>query len=175
MVWKIALVILIKPVKMWLRLAEKPVSFFVLLAGLVFPFSLITSVVSFINLGLSTEELIISTLINIIAIMLSITAGSYVIYRLTPRFLSEKSYIKTLNLTAFSYIAVFMAFIVSEIHLQLDFLKLLGLYSLYLYWHGLSYMLKMPSDKKAGFVLISAIILTGTGYFASIIMKALVF
>ncbi|GEM_PF-3323620 len=175
MVWKRALLILIKPAKIWKEVAEKPVSALILLAGLILPLSALTSAVNLATDELPSDVLLFSILIYVLTIIGSITGGGYLIWRLSPRFFSQGSYLDVLNLAAFSYIAVFIALIVSSLHHHLDVLKLLGLYSVYIYWQGLTYMLKTPVERKTGFTLISAIILTGCGYLVNIIMEAVIF
>ncbi len=175
MVWLKALMILFLPARVWRDLAEKPVSAGLLIVGLMLPLSLITSVIHLTGQELTEKTFLLSVIIYVTAVLISVSGGSYMLWRLAPRFLSQGTYTKVLNLTCYSYIAIFLAFIIASLHPQLEFVKFFGLYSLYLYWKGLSFMLKTPDDRKIGFTFISALVLTGTGYLVSIILNSLIF
>ena len=171
MIWIRALLLLLQPVRIWKDIDMKPASVVFVLTMLIFPLALITSAVRLTIQELPDKVFLISIGINVVAVLVSVSLGSFMVWRLAPRFLSRGPYKKALNLAAYSYIAVFLAFIISSIHPQLEPVKYFGLYSLYLYWVELSYMLKTPDERKTGFTFISALILTGTGYLVSIILN----
>ncbi len=173
MIYKWAILIFLRPVKVWKEIADNSVSAWLILAILIVPFSAITSFATDQKLDVKDPDFLLRAVIYIISVVSSIVIGSYMLWRMLPRFLSSGSLQKVIKLVSYSYMAVFLAFILASMHDQLDFIKFFGLYSAIIYWIGLSYMLNTPDDRKMGFLVISGIILTGIGYVFSIVLNNL--
>jgi len=86
--------------------------------------------------------------------------GSFMISSMAPRFKGEKCYNKTFVLISFSYTPVLFGSIISSIHEVLQIVNFLALvYMIFLFWRGTAILLRIPSYKQTGFVLVSLLIL----------------
>ncbi len=103
---------------------------------------------------------VITTAIFAIIIPLaSIFISSYIIDALAPSFGTEKNIKGAFTLVIYASTPAYIASIVGNLHWTLSILSLFGLYSIYLFWVGISPIMKTPEDKKTGYVVVSFIIL----------------
>ena len=97
----------------------------------------------------------ISTLISGI---ISFFVSSYVIDALAPTFKSEKNINKSAQLVAYSSTAFWVVAILMILP-ALAILMILGLYSVYLFYLGISVMKKTPEDQKIVYMVVSALVM----------------
>jgi hypothetical protein len=86
--------------------------------------------------------------------------SSWMISAMAPRFKGERSFDKTFALISFSYAPVLFGSIISSIHEILQIVNFVALvYMIFLFWRGTAILLRIPSFKQTGFVLISLLVL----------------
>ena len=104
----------------------------------------------------------------------SIYISSFVIDALAPSFGTEKNINAAFRLVIYSSTPVYVASIVANIHWTLGIVGLFGLYSIYLYWLGISQVMKTPEDKKVSYVVVSFLVLFGVYFLLGLIVSSVI-
>jgi Yip1 domain len=99
---------------------------------------------------------------------------TYVIDALAPSFASEKDINKSAQLVAYSFTAGWVASIFSIIP-SLGILSILGLYSVYLFYTGLTPMKKTFEDKKIVYMIVSALVIIVCSIVVNMIMDKVIY
>jgi len=115
-----------------------------------------------------------STVFAIIIPLASIYVSSFIIDALAPSFGTEKNISATFRLVIYSSTPVYVASIVANIHWTLGIVGLFGLYSIYLYWLGVSQVMKTPEDKKTSYVIVSFLVLFGVYFILGLIVSSII-
>lgn len=104
----------------------------------------------------------------------SILLSAYMIAAMSPRFKGSSSLDRTLALIAFSYTPVFLANMISALHISLQLLNLLALgYMVILFVRGASVMLDIPPERRVGFTITCLIILFAVRVLLAIMLGVL--
>jgi hypothetical protein len=82
-----------------------------------------------------------------------------VIDRLAPTFQSRSSAIQALKLVAYAWTATWIAGVVSIVPALAALGILAGLYSIYLFYLGVTPMMKTPSEKVVPYMVVSALVI----------------
>ena len=109
----------------------------------------------------SISYIILSFVIALVVPFLVIFISAYIINVLAPSFKSTPNIDRAFNLVIYSYTASFLASILTGLFPMLTYLGIAGLYSFYVFWTGFTPMMNTPADKKAGYVIISILIILG--------------
>lgn len=124
---------------------------------------------SFYSFGFKFLSAIVSSVNPLITIYLS----SKIINELTPSFGSKKDFNSVFKLVAYSYTASLVISLLINLLPFLSVLSIFGLYSLYIYWIGMPVMLETSSDKRVGFLIVSALIIMGVSIVISLSLGVL--
>ncbi len=113
--------------------------------------------------------------INVIGSLGAIALGAYFIASLAPRFNSFSSFDASVALISFSYTPVFIASIISAIHIAFALINFIGVvYMVFIFWKGISIMLDTPPHKLMGFTIVNMIILFAVRIVLTSIIAAIV-
>jgi predicted PurR-regulated permease PerM len=91
--------------------------------------------------------------------LVSIVIASYVVNELAEKFNSVKNLNNAFKLVVFASTPSLLAAIIANLSLLLSWVGLFGLYSIYLFWIGISEMMETPDDKRLTYVLVAALVL----------------
>ena len=177
--------ILMSPKTEWLVIDTESATPTSLLTGYVIPMLLIGAIAAFIGygfIGINYFGIKISGINWGIAQALTIFVSgiigfficSYVIDALAPSFGSEKNIGKSAQLVVYASTAAWVCGIFNILP-ALAILGILGLYSVYLFWIGLPIMKKTAEDKKAGYVIVAAIVIILVGFVVNFILLKIVY
>ena len=127
------------------------------------PFLIVVAAASFLGGILSTgissiSFILLMSLANLGVSYANIYLSGYVINKLAPSFASVMNFDNAAKLVLYSSTASYISSIVTGLVPDLFFLGLFGLYSIYLFWTGITFMMNTPIEKKLGYVIITAII-----------------
>lgn len=164
--------ILLKPAEEWPKIEAEPDTVQDILLRYVLPLAAIGPIASFIgtqllgggDIGPFRRSLISSLSSAVVAYVLAVLALivlSLIADALAPKFGGRSDRLAAFKLVAYSYTAAMLAGVFGLIP-QLAFLKLLGLYSFYLFYTGAAPMVKVPQDKAVAYTaltVVSAILL----------------
>jgi hypothetical protein len=137
-----------------------------ILKGYAIPFILIAGGASLIGnfvfdqyFSFSLDYTVCFTLLQVVNLFFTVFISSYLINELLPVFGSRKDIDISFSLVAYSFTAVFISYTIASLIPYLAFIQILGLYTFYLYWAGVSIQLNLPEHKKAGFIVVSLVIM----------------
>jgi hypothetical protein len=161
--------ILLSPKTEWEVINKEEATPMSLLTSYVIPMALIGAIASFIGFGFVGLNIlgvkiggmqwgIAQGIMAFIGTIASYFISSYVIDALAPSFASEKNINKSAQLVAYASTAAWVASIFN-IMPALGILAIVGLYSIYLFYLGLSPMKSTPEDKKVVYMIVSALVI----------------
>ncbi len=161
--------ILLSPGSEWLVIEGETETLQSLLGKYVIPMALIPAVAKFIGYGVIGVDAflfrfggpkwgLIMGLNSFIGSILSYFICTLVIDALAPSFGSPKNAGRSAQLVAYSSTAVWVAGIFYILP-SLGILAILGLYGIYLFYMGLPILKKTPEDKRAIYMIVSAIVI----------------
>ena len=159
--------ILLKPVSEWQVVKTETTTQREIILNYAVPLLVLGAIAAIIgNLLLSSRygvgnALIYSLLITIVYPLVVMYLTAWVINELAPSFNSKKDFTAAFKLVVYSYTAVMVAAIIANLHWTIGWVGIFGLYSIYLFWTGVTPMMETPEDKKLGYVLVSALVLIG--------------
>lgn len=98
-------------------------------------------------------------LFNMIAPMFVILLGGLMIGKVGKALGASLHNPSSFRLLIYSYTPLFFATILINTGLHIEYLGLISIYSIILFWLGIDPVLHLPSDRKLGFLIISVMIL----------------
>ena len=124
------------------------------------PLILFASLATFLGGSVVTEIhtfkiSLIRALISFASFSLSIYVSALTLNQLLPKFETEKSFSLFLKTLIYSFSIFIISAGIADIHVYLKYFNILGVYSLILLWMGVKIVIGIPSDKVAGFAIIS--------------------
>ena len=163
--------IIINPKKEWEVIATESSTVSSLLTGYVLPLTIIGAIAAFIGYGLIGVDLgvlgikmsgtkwgLFYALNKLIVGIVAYYVSVYVVDMLAPSFASEKDLNRSAQLVAYgttpAMIGGFFAILPSIVLIG----ALFGLYSIYVWYLGLSPVKKTPEDKKVVYMIVSVIV-----------------
>jgi hypothetical protein len=159
--------IIIKPAEEWQVISQEKTSKKDVISGFALPYIIVVAIASVAGSYLfsfgffSSSYIILSALIAFVVPFLGIFISAYIINALAPSFGSVSNIDNSFKLVIYSYTASFLASIITGFLPVLFFIGIAGLYSFYIFWLGFTPMMKTPDDKKAGYAIISILIMIG--------------
>ncbi|MCK4661874.1 MAG: YIP1 family protein [Bacteroidales bacterium] len=170
--------IIINPEQEWQVIKSEETDKNEIIKNYFLPFLIAIVVASFIGkllfgtYGFSSG--IVYSLVSAIFVLIIQFAGMYisalVINELAPSFDSKKNINAAFKLVIYSSTASYIASILSGLLSPLSVLfMLLGLYSIYLFWLGITPMMETPENKKVGYVIVSVLIMIAISFVLGLI------
>jgi hypothetical protein len=171
---------IVSPKTEWNAVAAEEPNIQQILMGYVLPLALIPTLAAIIGWGAigilgftSFTYGIAMGLVQLINAFLSVLVAGFVIDALAGSFGSTKNMGRAVQLVAFSMTPIWVFGILNIIPAIGWLSFLLGLYSLYLVYLGLTPLMKTPEDKKAVYMIVSIIILVAVYWIISIILTSI--
>jgi len=164
---KRAINLIVKPAEEWKAIEQENSSKNSALFGFAFPFIILISASAFagslifLNFYFNISYVFINTVTSFIVPFVSIILSAIIINSMAPGFGSVKNIDNAYKLVIYSYIAVFLANIVTALLPALFFVEFTGLYSFFILYNGITPMMKTPEDKKVGYFILSGLIMLG--------------
>lgn len=163
--------ILVNPKKEWEVIATESSTVSSLLTGYVLPLTVIGAVAAFIGYGLIGVDLgflgikmsgtkwglyyaLNKLIVGIIAYYVSV----YVVDMLAPSFASEKDLNRSAQLVAYGTTPAMIGAFLSVLPSIAIIGSLIGLYSIYVWYLGLTPVKKTPEDKKVVYMIVSIVV-----------------
>lgn len=159
--------IIIKPAEEWQVISQENINKSAVLSGYALPYVIVIALASAIGSFIfsfgffSISYITLSAVIAFIVPFAGIFISSYIINALAPSFGSTSNIDNAFKLVIYSYTASFLASIITGLLPVLFFVGIAGLYSFYIFWLGLTPMMKTPEDKKVGYAIVSILIMIG--------------
>jgi hypothetical protein len=177
--------ILLTPATEWLVIESETETPQSLLGKYVIPMSLIPAVASFLGWGVIGVNAVLVRFGSIrwgifMALNVFITSiigyfvSTYVIDALAPNFGSSKNPGKSAQLVAYANTASWVAGIFNLIP-SLSWLSIVGLYGIYLFYLGLGPLKSTPEDKKAGYMIVCALVIIGVWIVVGWIISTIIY
>lgn len=171
---------IVTPKTEWNAVAAEEPNIQQILMGYVLPLALIPTLATIIGWGAigilgftSFTYGIAMGLVQLINAFLSVLIAGFVIDALAGSFGSTKNMGRAIQLVAYSMTPIWV-FGVLNIIPAIGWLSfLLGLYSLFLIYLGLTPLMKTPEDKKAVYLIVSIVILIAVYWIISIILTSI--
>jgi hypothetical protein len=136
-----------------------------LLGGLLFTKSM---------LQLSFMHVLLSSVVAFIVTFVGMYISAFVVNELAPSFGTVKDLDKVFCLVVYSFIPMWVAGMITGLIPKLWILSLFGFYGIYVMWLGAPVITETPDDKKAGFVVVSVLIILGIYIVLSLILAAII-
>ena len=108
---------------------------------------------------LSIAHGITTAVMQYVLALVGVYIAAMVIDRLAPTFQSQSSAIQALKLVAYAWTATWIAGVVSIVPALAALGILAGLYSIYLFYLGVTPMMKTPSEKVVPYMVVSALVI----------------
>ncbi len=125
--------------------------------------SLIGGLVKIFLLGNNLPQVFINALYEFVKYFVSMFFPAILINELASSFGSKKDINAAFKLVVYSFTAFYFSAILSELIPKLsDLFKIFGLYSIYLFWTGLTPIMGTPENKKLGYTVVSLLIIIVT-------------
>ena len=171
---------IVSPKTEWNAVAAEEPNIQQILIGYVLPLALIPTLAAIIGWGAigilgftSFTYGIAMGLVQLINAFLSVLVAGFVIDALAGSFSSTKNMGRAVQLVAYSMTPIWVFGILNIIPAIGWLSFLLGLYSLYLIYLGLTPLMKTPEDKKAVYMIVSIVILVAVYWIISIILTSI--
>lgn len=167
--------ILLTPKTEWEVIAGESQSMQSVIMSYIVPLSLIGSVATFIGYSFfwifaSIEWGLLYAISVLITNILSVLVATFVVDALAPSFGSEKNINKSAQLVGYCYTAALVGVMLNIVPVLGIVGSLLGLYGIYIWYLGLGPMKKTPEDKKAGYLIVSILVLIVVWYVIRLIL-----
>jgi hypothetical protein len=159
--------IIIKPDEEWKVILQENSNKKKAIFGFAIPYIVVIALATvignyFFSLGFFSKSYIaLSFVVALVIPFAVIYISAYIINALAPGFKSTPNINNAFNLVIYSYTASFLATIITGFFPMLVYIGVGGLYSFYIFWTGFTPMMNTPSEKKAGYVIISILIILG--------------
>jgi len=166
--------ILITPKKEWDVIAGEEQSLSTVLTTYVIPLALIGAAANLIGWGLIGKSFgtgfysitvkgwdigIKYAIIYLVSVIVGVLVSAFVVDALAPSFGSEKNLNKSSQFVAYAYTPSLVAAALNILPVLGMVAGLIGLYSIYLLYIGLSPMKKTPEDKKVIYLVITFVVM----------------
>jgi hypothetical protein len=172
--------ILFNPVKAWETIysLKKPVK--VVRDSILFPLLILTSASAivgslfFINTHLSTVYSLLAGIRIFISVFLTVYASSYIVGEITFPLDLGRNFSVSFRIIVYSIVPFLLCQILSGIFESLQFVNLIGLYGLYIFWTGAEKLLNPPSYKKMPLLIASVFSMVAIYILSSEILRVLI-
>lgn len=136
--------------------------------------SLIGSSITKLHIGISFPSVLISSVVVFIIQFTAMYLSAVIINELAPSFGSKKDINAAFKLVIYASTASYVASMLGGLIPVLSVLfSILGLYSIYLFWTGITPMMETPENKKVGYIIVSCLIIVAITLVLGAIFAAL--
>jgi hypothetical protein len=162
--------ILTKPKGEWPVIAAEPASVAALYTGYIMPLAAIPAVCTFLGfsvlgsaltflgvLGFGPLYWFAHAIVSYVLGLVGVYVGAVVIQKLAPSFQSEANFLQALKLVAYASTATWVGGVFSLIPPLAILSILAGLYGIYLFYLGVTPLMKTPQDKVIPYMVVAAI------------------
>ena len=105
--------------------------------------------------------------------LVGVYIGAFVVQKLAPTFQSEANFLQALKLVAYGSTPMWIAGVFNLIPPLAILTILASLYGIYLFYLGVTPMMKTPSDKVIPYMVVSAIVIIVVSIVVSLLTGAL--
>lgn len=149
-----------QPIKEWAEIEKEKYSIKEIIYRFAFPIILFASITTYLGGSVivelhSTQVSIIKALITFLSFSLSIYISAVVLNQLLPKFNTEKNLNSLLIVMIYAFSIFIITSGIADLHSYLNYINILGIYSLVLLWIGIKLVIKISADKVAGFAIIA--------------------
>lgn len=172
--------LLIYPHIEWVRVEAEITTKQQIIKSYVMPFVILIAICSFIGSSLFSLEpypisiIIVKIFITSLLFIGGVYLSSLIINELTTSFGINKNPEATFKLISYSFNSFFLASCLLGLLPDLPIIAILGIHSVYLFWLGVTSILKAPEANKVGFVVVSFLIIIGIYAIFSLIIGTIV-
>lgn len=160
--------IVVQPAKEWKTIGEDKNDYNFHVKQFALPLIIALSAASLINLGLlqkgfSVKDAFLFAIIDFASYFLGMYFSSLIISYIAPTFQAVNDKTTAFKFIIYASTPMYLASLVTNLVPSLFFLNIFYLYTIYLLWLGSDLLLKTPEKNKLGFVIVTMLILFGTG------------
>lgn len=173
--------LIVSPQKEWDLIENEVTTKRELFYEVAIPLSLIVSLASILGgflfnrlYGYSALHIFTEGIVNFFIFIVGIYISGIVINELSTNFDAQKNEISAFKLVVYSYVPVFLISVITSFLPKLTILNILELYSLILFYIGISPLMKVSEEKKVGYTLVCILIMVGIFVTLSIIFGLIV-
>ncbi len=109
--------------------------------------------------SISIGYIFINGLISFLIVFLEVLFAGWLISEMTESFDPGVNSDSIFSLVIYSHAPFFLALAISRLFPQLMFLMISGIYSFFVFWLGISHLLRIEEDKKVIFLFLSSLIM----------------
>jgi len=178
--------IVTKPKEEWPVIAAEQTTMGALYTGYIIPLAAIPAVCSFLGLsvfgaaipfanvlGVGPAYWLSQAIVSYVLGLVGVYIGAFVIQKLAPTFQSEANFLQALKLVAYASTPMWVAGVFNLIPPLAILTILAGLYGIYLFYLGVSPLMKTPSDKVIPYMIVSAVVIIVVSVVVSLLTGAL--
>ena len=178
--------ILTKPKEEWPVIAAEQTAIGALYTGYIIPLAAIPAVCMFLGysvfgaaipfagaLGFSPAYWLSQAIVSYVLGLVGVYIGALVVQKLAPTFQSEANFLQALKLIAYGMTPMWIAGVFNLIPPLAILTILASLYGIYLFYLGVTPMMKTPSDKVIPYMIVSAVVIIVVSVVVSLLTGAL--
>ncbi|HYX05208.1 MAG TPA: Yip1 family protein [Bacteroidales bacterium] len=175
-----AINIIVKPAEEWEQVKNEDMPSRQIFLQYLLPFIILMGAASIVGNSLFSTTMfssfgfgyvLFSAVVNMVISFLGVYISAYIINELAGSFDTAKNINNVFKVVIYSFTPYFVASIITGLVPQLIFIQLFGFYSFYLLWVGMNHLLSPPEDKRAGYVVVSGLIIIGVFAILSILLN----
>lgn len=162
--------ILFVPLREWQGIAVDSEPLGIIIKYYAWPLIVVSAVVRVVSIFLEFTNssdlaqfkipfIITMLLFNLLAPLFVIYLGSLIIGKIGKAMGSSAKHHSSFRLLIYSYTPIFLATILINTNLNSQYLGLISIYSIILFWLGIDPILHLPSERKLGFLIFSVMAL----------------
>lgn len=164
------------PKKEWINIQNKDITNKNILLKLLLPTILIGCFIKLLGRFIILEDYSIINAIlactsYIIINLTIIYISAWIIFKLLPKFKSDKEFDLVFRIISFSSVPFIIATSIASIHPNLSFINILSLYSIVLFWKGVP-LFKVAKEQQTGFILVCLMIIASVSLVISLIIMS---
>jgi hypothetical protein len=162
--------ILFIPLKEWHGIADDSEPLGKIIKYYAWPFIVVSAVVETISLYVRFAEnstlaqfkipfILTILFFNMVAPIFVILSGGLMIGRISKAMGADANRHSSFRLLIYSYTPLFISTILINAGSNIQYLGLISLYAIVIFWLGMDPILHLPSDRKPGFLIVSIMVL----------------
>lgn len=159
--------LIIRPHQAWQEIHFESRSKSNAITDYLFPMSLIVGFSTMLGLlffsdiedSISFGYILVNGVISFLIVFLEVFLSGWLIAEMTESFDNTVDSNIIFNLVIYSHAPFFLALTISRLFPQLMFLMITGIYSFFVFWLGITRLLKIDEDKRIIFLFLSGLIM----------------
>jgi hypothetical protein len=159
--------LIFNPVKFWETIISERTPASLIRNSFFFPVVILVTVSSFMGSLMFTNaemSLLYSVLVSIkclVVILISVYAASFLLGEITFPLDLGKDFNISFSMVVFSITPLLICQIISRLFESLQFINIIGLFGLYIFWTGAEKMMNPPQYKKMPLLISAAVVFAG--------------